>query len=122
MNISRVEGRSEIYFCSEIYFYYTGLSILNNYLDVYLDVVFMENLVMNYLILWATGRFTRSSTWSLRLFLGAMAGAGYVVVLIIFPQIGFYGSIPAKFLLSLLIIAIAFSPKSIGVFFKTLAV
>jgi stage II sporulation protein GA (sporulation sigma-E factor processing peptidase) len=98
------------------------LAALENYLDVYLDVLLMENLVINYLILWVTGKFARIKSMSLRLFLGSLAGAAYVVLLVMFPDIGFYYSIPAKLLLSLLIVAIAFAPVNIGSFIKTLII
>ena len=99
-----------------------GLTALESYLDVYLDIILMENLVMNYIILWMTGRFARMGTTSLRLFFGALAGAAYVILLIVFPQIGFYYSIPAKFLLSLLMVSIGFSPVNLRTFIKTLVI
>lgn len=99
-----------------------GLTALDSYLDVYLDIILMENLVMNYIILWVTGRFARMGTTSLRLFFGALVGAAYVILLIVFPQIGFYYSIPAKFLLSLLIVSIGFSPANLRTFIKTLVI
>lgn len=77
---------------------------------------------MNYLILLVTAKFTRSRTTSLRLFLGSMLGAIYVVVLILCPGIKVYYTALAKFLLSLLIIAVSFSPDRFKSFFKTLAV
>lgn len=116
MNISRIGE------CNILDKYYTGMSNLDGCLEVYLDVIVMENLVMNYLILWVTGKFAKVSALSIRIFLGALAGAVYVVFLILFPQIDFYYSIPAKFLLSLLIVAITFSPPGIFPFIKILAV
>ncbi len=82
----------------------------------------MENLVMNYLILWITARFSKAKTTSLRLLLGALAGAVYVSVMILFPAVEFYYSIPAKLMLSVLILLIAFRIDGFGTFAKTLAI
>jgi len=43
-------------------------------MKVYIDVLVMENIVMNYLILLLTAKFMRHKPSHLRLFLGALAG------------------------------------------------
>ena len=91
-------------------------------MEIYIDILFMENIVMNYLILLLTAKFSKSRTSSLRLFLGAVVGASYVIILILFPSMKFYYTAFAKLILSLLIIAIAFSPERLITFAKTLAV
>jgi len=48
-------------------------------MDVYIDVLFVENLIMNYLILTVTSRFCRSSASGLRMLAGAAVGAAYVI-------------------------------------------
>jgi len=53
---------------------------------------------------------------------GALAGAAYVVVLLLMPNLKVYCTTLAKFALSLLIVAIAFSPAKPALFIKTLAV
>ena len=91
-------------------------------MKVYIDVLVMENIVMNYLILLLTAKFMRHKPSHLRLFLGALAGAAYVVVLLLMPNLKVYCTTLAKFALSLLIVAIAFSPAKPALFIKTLAV
>ena len=91
-------------------------------MEIYIDILFMENIVMNYLILLLTAKFSKSRTSALRLFIGAVVGASYVIFLILFPSMKFYYTAFAKLILSLLIIAIAFSPERIITFAKTLAV
>lgn len=91
-------------------------------LEVYLDSLFLENIVMNYLILLLTAKFSKSNTSNLRLFLGALVGAIYVVVLVLMPGVKVYYTTAAKIILSLVIIAVAFSPEKVGSFFKTLAI
>jgi len=90
--------------------------------EVYLDVLFLENIVMNYLILLMTAKFSKRKTSNLRMFLGALIGAVYVAIMIIVPGMKVYYSTFAKVLLSLVIVAVAFSPEKIGTFIKTLAI
>lgn len=91
-------------------------------MEVYLDILFLENLVMNYFILLVTERFTKCRTSSLRLLLGAATGASYVVIMLLLPDIKIYGTIIAKLLLSVAIVAISFNIHKMSVFFKILAV
>lgn len=91
-------------------------------MEVYLDVLFLENIVMNFLILLVTAIFAKRRTSSLRLFIGAVVGAAYVIVLILLPGIKVYYTTLAKVLLSVLIIAVAFSPERVKEFLKTLAI
>ena len=76
---------------------------------------------MNYLILFATAKFSKTKTSSLRLLLGALIGALYVVILILFPGTKVYYTTFAKIILSCLIVAVAFSLDKISTFLKTLA-
>lgn len=91
-------------------------------MEIFIDIIFLENLVMNYLILQLTAMFSKSRTSSLRLFLGALLGAMYVVLLILLPGIQVYYTTAAKIVLSLAIVAVAFSPERFAGFFKTLAI
>ena len=88
--------------------------------EVYIDVLFLENLVMNYLILYVTSKFLRKKTSALRLFCGAAIGAVYVVFLLIFPGFKAYYTAVFKFALSLLIVVAVFYPRKIRDFIKTL--
>lgn len=89
--------------------------------EVYLDVLILENVVVNYLILWVTAKLSRNIISGLRLAAASLVGALYLV-LIFFPGMGIYHTATAKFLLSLAIVAIAFSPHRLKGFIKTLAV
>lgn len=91
-------------------------------LTVYVDILFFENLVINFLILWITKKVIKSPTSSLRLFLGAFIGAAYVILLLILPGVKAYYTGTAKFLLSLLIIAVSFNQRKANEFIKTLCV
>lgn len=87
-----------------------------------LDVLILENVVMNYLILLLTAKFSKNKTSNLRMFTGALVGAAYVVLLVIFPNLNMYYTTFSKVLLSFLIVAVTFSPSRIIPFFKTLAI
>lgn len=58
----------------------------------------------------------------MRLLLGSVIGAGYVMVIIFLPGIKAYYSAIAKFLLSVAMVAVAFSPEKITTFIKNLAI
>jgi stage II sporulation protein GA (sporulation sigma-E factor processing peptidase) len=85
-------------------------------LEIYIDIVFLENLVVNYLILLVTARFSKLRTSSLRLLLGSMLGAGYLVIMLLMPELKLYTTVLAKILLSFGIIAVAFSFEKISKF------
>lgn len=89
-------------------------------MEVYLDVLLLENILMNYLILAATSKFLKSRVKSLRLFIGALIGAVYVIVLLFLPQIHIYYSLSAKLILSIVIIVVTFNPKKLYEFIKTI--
>jgi len=91
-------------------------------LEVYLDIVILENVVINYLILLVTARFSKNKVSSLRLLAGAAVGALYVALMLLMPSMKFYTTVLAKVLLSFAMVAVSFSFKRIGSFMKSLAI
>jgi stage II sporulation protein GA (sporulation sigma-E factor processing peptidase) len=91
-------------------------------MEMYVDILFLENLVMNYLILYVTAKFSRLRVSTLRLFGGAIVGALYVVFIVAQPGMKLYYTVFAKVLLSVFIIAITFSPRKVLAFIKTLVI
>lgn len=91
-------------------------------MEIYLDVLILENLVINYLILYVTAKFSRYSTSTLRLFSGAIIGALYVGIIIVEPDVKVFYTTLAKILLSFFIIAVTFSPRKVMTFIKTLVI
>lgn len=89
---------------------------------VYLDILLIENVVINYFILLVTSKFSKNKSSNLRLFLGALTGAAYVALIVCFPAIASNYNMLSKILLSLLIVAISFSHENLSGFFKTLAI
>lgn len=79
---------------------------------LYLDIIFLENLCMNYIILFATGIITKNKIKKLRIFISSMIGSIYVVISI-FSIFQMYTNIFFKILISVLLVHIAYSPKNI---------
>jgi len=90
--------------------------------DVYIDVLFLENLIINYILLFITKKISKINSSNLRMFMGAIVGALYVIVLVVSPDTKIYYTITAKLALSLVIIAIAFTPEKFKNFMKTLGI
>ncbi len=103
-------------------FFKNGFPILRGgvlFLTVYVDQMFLENFIMNYIILYSTSKFSGVSSRWYRLSVGAFIGAVYVILSYIF---GFYDStlISIKILLAVIMIFASFKIKNIKDFFKAL--
>lgn len=83
---------------------------------VYLDLVFLINLLMDYIILWATARLGQIHTTRRQLALGALLGAVYSVLFFV-PGLSFLYALFFRLFISLVIIAVAFYPLTWGRFF-----
>lgn len=84
-------------------------------MTVYIDVVFLENLILNVIILYATSLIAKTNLKIIRTLISASIGSIYAIMYYIF-QIGLYSNIIFKFVLSVIMIYVAFNPKE----FKTL--
>ena len=84
---------------------------------VYAEYVFLENFIMNYIILSLTAKFGKTLTSKLKLILASSIGALYAFV-IFFPSLHFMFSIFMKIACSMLIIVLAFTPYRFKEFFK----
>lgn len=81
-------------------------------MTIYVDVVLIENLIMNYIILLATGLILKIKIKHIRLILGSLLGAIYTIV----AYTGFlkiYSSFILKIILSVIIVYIAYYPQSV---------
>ena len=88
--------------------------------EVYLDIIILENIVINYLILLVTAKFSKNKAGNFRLLLGAMVGVIYLVLMILLPEMKIYTTILSKLLLSIAMIAVTFNFTRISAFLKTL--
>ena len=86
---------------------------------VYLDQVFLGNMVMNYAILWAASKLSRVPVGKTRLAAGAALGAGYAVVALL-PGCGLLLTTGFKTAASIIITAATFFPVSLRKFITCL--
>ncbi len=84
---------------------------------VYADVILLENLIMNYLILWSTARLARYSYSKVKLLIASAFGAVYAV-LSYFPGYRYLFSFFMKVLFSLFIVIVAYTPAHISLLIK----
>lgn len=88
-------------------------------MTIYVDVVLIENLIMNYIILLASGLILKVKIKHIRLILGSLLGAIYSIV----AYTGFleiYSSFILKIILSIIIVYIAYNPQSVKTLSKEL--
>ena len=90
-------------------------------MTVYLDVVFLENVLMNYIIIFATGVVLKNKCNKWRIFLSSLVGAVYTVVMYL-NIIPIYSNFFMKIILSVTIIFLAFRPKSMKMMVKDLII
>ncbi|MFZ5650033.1 MAG: sigma-E processing peptidase SpoIIGA [Bacillota bacterium] len=76
---------------------------------VYLDKLFLGNLLVNWAILWSAGRLSQVRASHFRILAGASLGGVYSVALFL-PGVDYLFSFYAKFAVSLLMVAAAFAP------------
>lgn len=90
-------------------------------MTVYLDVVLMENLCMNYIILFATGYIMKIKMKQQMLIASSLLGGIYAVIayLEILP---IYSSFGMKVILSIIMVYLAFQPKGIKKLCKQLVI
>ena len=81
-------------------------------MTIYIDVVLIENLLMNYIILFATAVILKLKVKHIRLILSSLIGAIYTIIAYI-STFKIYSNILLKFILSLIMLYIAFNPKSL---------
>lgn len=74
---------------------------------IYIDVLFLINLIMNYLMLVATARFTGAQASRGRLFLGAALGAVYAVFMF-FPNLSFLYTAAVKLIFGAAVVGVTF--------------
>lgn len=84
---------------------------------IFVDVLIIENFFMNYLLLYFINRFCRCRAKMWRIVAGAFIGAMYVLV-VFYPDLHMFYSVLMKFMVSLLMIVVSFSPHELRRFIK----
>lgn len=88
-------------------------------MTIYLDIIFFENTLMNYIILYATGFVQKKKMKNLKLILSSLIGAIYAIVSYL-NLIPIYSSPIMKILLSSIMIYVAFYNENIKQMIKNL--
>ena len=88
---------------------------------VYVDVLFAVNLLINYILINASGILSKINRNKLRMGFGAFIGASYSL-LIFFPDFSMLFTTVCKLLISMLIVAAAFPFYTIRSYIKTLII
>ena len=88
-------------------------------MEVYVDTLFLVNLVMNYIILWTTAKLASLSVKNWRLLLGASLG-GLYSIFILLPNFIYLNSLWIKLIFAGLIPLVSFFPLSPRSFLRVL--
>lgn len=88
-------------------------------MTIYLDVILLENLCMNYIILFATGLIQKINIKQGRILLASLLG-GIYAILSFAPVLPVYSSIFFKILISVVMVYVAFKAKNAKILFKQL--
>ena len=90
-------------------------------MTIYIDVIILENLIMNYIILYATGIIVKAKINYIRIFFASLIGAIYATTEYC-SNITIYSNVILKLILSIIIIYIAFYPQNIKKMCKQLLI
>ena len=90
-------------------------------MTIYIDVVIIENLIMNYIILFATGIILKNKIHHMRLLFASLIGAIYSIVAYA-SVLKIYSSILLKIILSVIIVYISYNPQNLKRMWKELLI
>lgn len=93
---------------------------MSPYANVYLDMVFLINFTMDFVILWAAAKLGRINTNFKGLILGAFVGALYAIMIFL-PALSWSNTILVKILCSVIMVIVAYQPSTIRGFLKSTA-
>lgn len=90
-------------------------------MTIYIDIIFLENLFMNYIILFATGTIVKAPIKIIRTFISSTIGSIYAIVSYM-SVLEIYSNLFLKVILSIAMVYIAFNSKSLKQFSKQLII
>lgn len=88
-------------------------------MTVYLDIVFIENVLMNYIIMFGTGLIQKVKLKNTRIIISSVIGAVYAIIAYL-EIIPIYSNVIMKILLSAIMNYIAFNPQNIKKMLKSI--
>lgn len=80
-------------------------------MTIYIDIIIVENLIMNYIILYATGLISKNKIYYSRIFFASILGAIYVAIQYI-SDLNIYSNMLVKTILAIIIVYVAFNPQN----------
>lgn len=86
-------------------------------MTVYIDIIFLENLFMNCIILFATAIILKNPIKILRILTSSIIGSTYAIIIYI-SKLQIYSNIFVKIALSAVMVYVAFNPAKVKSFFK----
>lgn len=84
---------------------------------VYVDVIFIENLIMNYAILYTTFYMKKIKVSKIRIFISSIIGAIYAIIIFV-PKIGRINNVITKIILSFIMLRIIHKEKKLKKFIE----
>ena len=90
-------------------------------ITIYIDVVFLENLIMNSIILYATAIILKIKPKMIKIIISSAIGSIYAIITYI-TEIEIYTSVILKTILAIIIVYIAFNPQNIKKMLKEVAI
>jgi len=90
-------------------------------MTIYIDIILIENIIMNYIIIFATSVILKIKVKQFRIILASLIGSIYAVLEYMYP-IQIYSGIVMKLLLSIIITYIAFNSQTIKKFVHQLII
>ena len=97
-------------------FYKRDYKIGDN-LNIYIDLIFLENIFMNFIIIYATSIILKKDLKILRISIGSIIGSIYACIYYI-SDLKIYSNIILKITLSLVITYVSFNSKTLKNFLK----
>lgn len=90
-------------------------------MTLYIDLILLENIIMNYIIILATGMICKVNIKHIRVFLASVVGAIYAILVYVI-NLEIYTNPIIKILVSICMIYIGFNSTNVKVLFKQLVI
>lgn len=90
-------------------------------ITIYVDVIFLENLIMNSIILYATSIILKTKPKTVRIIISSTIGSIYSIILYV-TNMKIYTSIISKIILSAIMVYVAFNPQNVKKMWKQLLI
>lgn len=90
-------------------------------ITIYVDVIFLENLIMNSIILYATAIILKIKPKTVRIIISSTIGSIYAIILYV-TNMKIYTSIISKIILSAIMVYVAFNPQNVKKMWKQLLI